>query len=135
MTTKEKITIIENNFKDYFNASWLIDQIYKKQDVKVAINIETLNVYGKTKLEIDNNQNILYFDLPEIDSLIEGYRNAIMFKEFGTLQQFNDKDYGAIERLRRNIDEYFREDGHFSKNKDNEFYLYEELINIFDNRQ
>ena len=123
MTTKEKVIVIENNFKEYFNASWLINYIYTSQNVKVAINLETLEVYCKPRHEFDDNQNILYFALPKIDFLIEGIRNSIMFKEFGTIQQ-----------LVEFIDEDFRKNGHFSKNKDNEFYLYEDLINILNNR-
>ncbi len=124
MTTKEKVIVIENNFKEYFNASWLINYIYTSQNVKVAINLETLEVYCKARHEFDDNQNIIYFALPKIDFLIEGIRNSIMFKEFGTIQQ-----------LVEFIDEDFRKNGHFSKNKDNEFYLYEDLINILNNRQ
>ncbi len=124
MTTIEKVIVIENNFKEYFNASWLINYIYTSQNVKVAINLETLEVYCKERHEFDDNQNILYFALPKIDFLIEGIRNSIMFKEFGTIQQFVEF-----------IDEDFRKNGHFSNNKDNEFYLYKDLINILNNRQ
>lgn len=124
MTTIEKVIVIENNFKEYFNASWLINYIYTSQNVKVAINLETLEVYCIAKNEIDINQNIIYFALPKIDFLIEGIRNSIMFKEFGTIQQFVEF-----------IDEDFRKNGHFSNNKDNEFYLYKDLINILNNRQ
>lgn len=124
MTTIEKVIVIENNFKEYFNASWLINYIYTSQNVKVAINLETLEVYCKARNEFDDNQNILYFALPKIDFLIEGIRNSIMFKEFGTIQQ-----------LVEFIDEDFRKNEHFSKNKDNEFYLYKDLINILNNRK
>ena len=124
MKTKHKLKVIEKNFKEYFNASWLINYIYTSQNVKVAINLETLEVCCKARHEFDDNQNILYFALPKIDFLIEGIRNSIMFKEFGTIQQ-----------LVEFIDEDFRKNGHFSKNKDNEFYLYKDLINILNNRK
>ena len=104
MTTKEKVIVIENNFKEYFNASWLINYIYTSQNVKVAINLKTLEVYCKERHEFDDNQNILYFALPKIDFLIEGIRNSIMFKEFGTIQQFIEF-----------IDEDFRKNGHFRR--------------------
>ena len=124
MTTIEKVIVIENNFKEYFNASWLINYIYTSQNVKVAINLETLEVYCIAKNEIDINQNIIYFALPKIDFLIEGIRNSIMFKEFGTIQQFVEF-----------IDEDFRKNGHFSVDRYNKFYLYDDLINILNNRK
>ena len=124
MTIIEKVIVIENNFKEYFNASWLINYIYTSQNVKVAINLETLEVSCKPRQEFDDNPNILYFPLPKIDFLIEGIKNSIMFKEFGTIQQFVEF-----------IDEDFRKNGHFSVNKNNKFYLYEDLINILNNRK
>lgn len=123
MTTIEKVLVIENNFKNYFNASWLINYIYTSQNVKVAINIETLEVSCKPRQEFDDNPNILYFALPKIDFLIEGIKNSIKFKEFGTNQQIIEF-----------IDEDFKKNRHFSINRNFKFYLYEDLINILDNR-
>ena len=73
MTTKEKVIVIENNFKEYFNASWLINYIYTSQNVKVAINLETLEVYCIAKNVIDINQNILYLKSDYLSSLFLFY--------------------------------------------------------------
>ena len=124
MTTKHKLKVIEKNFKEYFNATWLINYIYTTQNVKVSINLETLEVSCKPRQEFVDNPNILYFALPKIDFLIEGIKNSIMFKEFGTIQEFI-----------KVIDKDFRENGHFSVDRYNKFYLYDDLINILNNRK
>ncbi len=124
MTTKHKLKVIEKNFKEYFNATWLINYIYTTQNVKVSINLETLEVSCKPRQEFVDNPNILYFALPKIDFLIEGIKNSIMFKEFGTIQEFI-----------KVIDKDFRGNGHFSVDRYNKFYLYDDLINILNNRK
>ena len=124
MTTKHKLKVIEKNFKEYFNATWLINYIYTTQNVKVSINLETLEVSCKPRQEFVDNPNILYFALPKIDFLIEGIKNSIMFKEFETIQEFI-----------KVIDKDFRKNGHFSLDRYNKFYLYDDLINILNNRK
>lgn len=125
------IKVITDNFKKYFDAEWLANKIENggytnfQYGYKVAIDLETNEVWCMQNNEFSQNKNVEYFALPKyIPDYCELLDRAINWGE-----------YSKNKTLKGFIKDQFKYSGHFCMNEDlvndrDYFYLEEELLEI-----
>lgn len=125
------IKVIKNNFIKYFDVEWLVHKIenggYSNFQCghKVAIDLETNEVWCMQNNEYEQNDDVKYFDLPiYISDYCELLTRAINWGE-----------YSKSKTLKGFIKDQFKYIGHFCMNEDllnnrDYFYLEEELLQI-----
>ena len=123
--------VITDNFKKYFSAEWLTNVItnecYENFQCshKVAIDLETNEVWCMQRNEYSQNKNVEYFSLP---NYIPDYSELLD-------RAINWGEYSKNKTLKGFIKDQFKYLGHFCMNEDlvnnrDYFYLEEKLLKI-----
>lgn len=128
---KIDVDVIEKNFKDYFDAEWLAYIIENggytnfQYGHKVAIDLETNEVWCMQNNEYSPDSDVEYFSLPKY---IPDYSEILD-------RAINWGEYSKNKTLKGFIKDQFEYLGHFCMNEDlvnnrDYFYLEEELLQI-----
>lgn len=125
------VCVIEHNFKKYFDAEWLTYVIENggycnfQYGHKVAIDLETNEVWCMQNNEYSENTDVGYFYLPQY---IEDYDNSLD-------KAIEGEEVSRNKTLKGFIQDAFNSVGHFCMNEDlannrDYFYLEDELLKI-----
>ena len=121
------VDAIEENFKKYFNAEWLVNVIENggysifQCSHKVAIDLETNEVWCMQNNEYSQSKNVVYFSLP---ARIVDYSEALD----GEILEGN---YSKNKTLKGYIQDSFYHLGHFCiDDYSGYFYLTDDLLSI-----
>ncbi len=116
--------VIADNFKKYFTAEWLTNIIENggyssfQYGHKVAIDLETNEVWCMQRNEYSQNKNVEYFSFPKY---IVNYSNELE-------DEIKSGNYSKNMTLKDYINDSFFHLGHFCIDDcSNEFYLKDEL--------